>query len=422
MATHGNVGRRVIPKECPHIVIAVQNLPVPLDRRVWLECRALVAAGFRVSVICPAGIEEAHYELRAGIELHRYPAPPPNQSTVGFLREYAHALAHTGRLVTRIARNGPIAVFQACNPPDLFFPFAMALRRSGTRFVYDQHDLCPELYVSRFRRPHRWVLKALVALERATYRQADQVIVMNESFRRIAMARGSLAAAAVTVVRSGPSDEEMKRQSPVPALRRGRRHLCVYLGVMGPQDGVELLLESAAELVHHRGRHDVQFALLGFGDCLADLRAQSTRLGLDPWVDFVGLADDPTIARYLSTADLGLSPDPKNVLNDLCTMNKTLEYMAYELPIVGFDLTESRVSAGRAASYVPSGDVVAFATAIEELLQDPIRRAQMGAYGRARIERALSWEHSAPAYVEVFRRLAKLDRRLAEPDPLAETG
>ena len=419
MAPDTAAGRRVVTA---HVVIVVQNLPVPLDRRVWLECRALAAAGFQVSVVCPGGRGEASFERREGVELHRYPAPPPTKTTAGFIREYAAALFHTTRLVVRIARQGPIDVLQACNPPDLFFPLAFALRRIGTRFVYDQHDLCPELYLSRFQHPNKWLVKLLLALELATYRQADHVVVTNESFRRVALARGGLTRLDVTVVRSGPDTTEMRRCGAVPELRRGRPFLCAYLGVMGPQDGVDLLLEVIGELIHQRGRHDTQFALLGFGDCLEDLREQSVRLGIEPWVDFVGLADDPTITRYLSTADLGLSPDPKNVLNDLCTMNKTLEYMAFELPIVAFDLAESRVSAAQAATYVPSGDVAGFATAIEELLADPLRRRRMGHFGRCRLEAALSWEHSRPAYIDVFRGLTERAQPPLSGEALADAG
>lgn len=388
-----------------HVLIIVQNLPVPLDRRVWLECRALVDAGYRVSVICPKGEGDPDFEVLDDVRIHKYDPPPPAGGIATFGYEFAYCLEQTRRRLHAIHRVDPVDAVQACNPPDTFFLLMRGLRRQGVRYVFDQHDLCPEVYAARFADPRPSVLKTLLWLERSTYRAADHVIATNESFKAVAMERGSLPSDSVTVVRSGPKAATMRRGEPDPTARRGRRHLCAYLGIMGPQDGVDLVLRTADVLVNQRGRQDVQFALLGFGDCFDELRATCTELGLDPYVEFTGRADDQMISRYLSTADLGMSPDPKNPMNDRSTMNKTLEYMAFGLPVVSFDLHETRVSAGPAALYVEDNDVIAYADAIESLLADPQRRAQMGAAGRRRIEESLSWETSARAYVGVYDRL-----------------
>ncbi|MPY95919.1 MAG: glycosyltransferase [Acidimicrobiia bacterium] len=388
-----------------HVLIIVQNLPVPLDRRVWLECRALIDAGYRVSVICPKGDGDPDFEVIDGVRVHKYDPPPPASGIATFGYEFAYCLEQTRRRLQAVHRVEPIDAVQACNPPDTFFLLMRGLRRRGVRYVFDQHDLCPEVYAARFADPKEPVLRTLLWLERGTYRAADHVIATNESFKAVAMERGSLTSEDVTVVRSGPKAATMRRGAPDPTAKAGRRYLCAYLGIMGPQDGVDLALRSADILVNQRGRDDVQFAFMGFGDCYDDLRATATELGLDDYVTFTGRADDKVISRYLSTADLGISPDPKNAMNDRSTMNKTLEYMAFELPVVSFDLHETKVSAGPAALYVGDNDVAAYADAIEELLADPRRRATMGAAGRQRIEDSLSWETSARAYVGVYDRL-----------------
>lgn len=396
------------PTTAPHVVIIVQNLPVPLDRRVWLECRALRAAGYEVSVVCPKGEGDPSYHVIDGVHIYKYEPPPDATGTSGFAYEFAYCFARTAALITKVARRRKIDAVQACNPPDTFFALAAPMKAlTGARFVFDQHDLCPEVYASRFAQPSRFLLRSLLLLEQGTYKVADHVISTNESFKRIAMARGSRDADDVTVVRSGPRASNMRRQEPEPALKNGRRYLCSYLGIMGPQDGVDILVRAADELVNKRGRDDIQFALMGFGDCFDEIKELTTELGLDDYIELTGRADDTMISRYLSTADLGLSPDPKNEMNDLCTMNKTLEYMAFELPVVTFDLQETRVSAGDAALYAKPNDIVAFADGIEELLADDEQREAMGTRGRNRIEEALSWEHSARHYVSVYDRLLR---------------
>ena len=384
-----------------HVLIVVQNLPVPLDRRVWMEAQALRTAGYEVSVICPLGGYSETYEELQGVQIHRYPEPHGQGSTLDFVWEFGYCWSRAAWLAARIHRKNRIDAVQACNPPDTYFLLGLIMQRLGAKFVYDQHDLCPEIYSARFDDPNPALLSALHALERRTYRTADHVITTNESFRSVAVRRGSLKPDNITIVRSGPRASLMQRDEPVPELKNGRQHLLCYLGIMGPQDGVDIALYVAHELIVNRGR-DLQFAMLGFGDCFHELQKQSADLGLVDHVTFTGRADDTMIRDYLSTATIGLSPDPQNQMNDLCTMNKTLEYMAHELPVVAFDLTETRVSAGAASVYAQPNEVLAFADEVDRLLDDETRRKEMGRIGRERIENELSWEHSAKAYVEVY--------------------
>jgi len=388
-----------------HVLIVVQNLPVPLDRRVWLECQTLTHAGYRVSVICPKGPGDPSEEWLEGVRLLKYDPPPVARGAAGFMLECALAWLRTARLARRLWRSDPFDVIQACNPPDTFFLLARRYRRRGVRFVFDHHDLCPEIFRTRFGRDDGIPLALLLTLERATFAAADVVISTNESYRAVAIHRGRKRPRDTAVVRSGPDPAVMFRRDPEPDLRIGRLHLCCYLGIMGHQDGVDTVIRAASELVHGRGREDVSFALLGFGDTYDELRELTHELDLDDYVTFTGRADLTMIGRYLSTATVGLSPDPPSPFNDASTMNKTLEYMAYELPVVAFDLPETRVSAGPAAVYAQGDDPVAFASAIESLLDDPRRRAAMGAEGRRRIEGSLGWPHQADAYRQVYDRL-----------------
>ena len=247
---------------------------------------------------------------------------------------------------------GRFAIVQSCNPPDLFWPIGLLFRLlHNSSFVFDHHDLCPELYQSRFPNGSQLIYQALRLMERCTIRTADHVISTNDSYRQIVMGRDGVDAANVTIVRTGPDTARMQRTTADPSLRRGRPHLAAYIGVMGPQDGVDLVLELADLVVHQLGRRDISFTLIGAGDCFDDLVALRDRLDLAEWVTFTGRIPDAEVAAILSTADLGISPDPKNPLNDLSTMNKTMEYMAFGLPVVAFDLRETRVSAGDAGVY-----------------------------------------------------------------------
>jgi glycosyltransferase involved in cell wall biosynthesis len=386
------------------VLIIVQNLPVPFDRRVWLECQALVSEGYQVAVVCPKGKGDPPYEVVDTVELYKYRPYAPGGSKLSFIIEYAYSFLATAWLTWKARRAGRFGVVQACNPPDIFWPIAMALRAlDGTRFVFDHHDLCPELYESRFAGGPRLPYTMLRALERRTHRAADHVISTNDSYRAIAIERSGKPSKDVTVVRTGPDPQRLRRGPADPGLRRGRRFVAAYIGVMGPQDGVDIVVRAADVVVHQMRRDDVAFTLIGSGDCFDELVALRDELGLAGHVEFTGRAPDELVGRILSTADIGLSPDPKNSLNDLSTMNKTMEYMAFELPVVAFDLRETRVSAGEAAVYVTPNDVSEYAKAIVELLDDEQRRALLGKLGRARVEQELAWSHQQQNYLGVYR-------------------
>ena len=388
------------------ILIIVQNLPVPFDRRVWLECQALTSAGHHVAVVCPKGDGDPAYEVLGGVELYKYRPYAPGGSKISFVTEYAYSFLATAWLTLKARRSGRFRVMQACNPPDIFWPIALALRTlDRTRFVFDHHDLCPELYESRFPDGRRLPYRALRALERRTHRTADHVIATNDSYRNIAVRRSGKPADAVTVVRTGPDPHRLRRGEPRPELRRGHRFLAAYIGVMGPQDGVDILVRAADIVVHQLGRRDIAFTLIGSGDCFRDLVALRDELGLGGHMEFTGRAPDELVSRILSTADVGLSPDPKNPLNDVSTMNKSMEYMAFELPLVAFDLRETRVSAGEAAVYVTPNDVHDYAQAVVSLVDDEPRRVRMGKLGRARVEQELAWSYQQRAYLNVYRDL-----------------
>ena len=389
------------------VLIIVQNLPVPFDRRVWLECQALVADGHQVAVVCPKGAGDPGYAILDTVELYKYRPYAPGGSKAGFIAEYVYSFAATAWGTLRARRRGRFRVLQACNPPDIFWPIAMVLRAlDRTRFVFDHHDLCPELYESRFPEggltlPYR----GLRALERRTHRTADHVIATNDSYREIAIRRSGKSPADVTVVRTGPDPDVLRRGPEHPELRRGRPFLAAYIGVMGPQDGVDIVLRAADIVVHKLGRTDIAFTLIGGGDCFDELVALRDELDLGDYVEFTGRAPDDLVRRIMSTADVGLSPDPKNPLNDVSTMNKTMEYMAFELPVLAFDLRETRVSAAEAGVYVTPNDVQEYATALVDLIDDEPWRTRLGKLGRARVEEHLAWRHQRRAYLDVYRQL-----------------
>jgi glycosyltransferase involved in cell wall biosynthesis len=396
------------------VLIIVQNLPVPFDRRVWLECQALVSAGYRVAVVCPKGSGDPGYEVVDTVELYKYKPYAPGGSKLSFIAEYAYSFLATAWLTVKARRSGRFAVIQACNPPDIFWPIAVVFRAiERTRFVFDHHDLCPELFQSRFPGGPTLPYRGLRALERRTHRAADHVISTNGSYREIALTRSGKPASDVTIVRTGPDPERLRRGTADPAQKRGRQFLAAYIGVMGPQDGVDIVIRAARIVVGELGRDDIAFTLIGSGDCYDELVALRDELGLAGHVEFTGRAPDDLVARVLSTADVGLSPDPKNPLNDLSTMNKTMEYMAFGLPVVAFDLKETRVSAGDAAVYATPNDVHEYAQAIVGLMDDEPKRARLGDLGRSRVEDELAWRHQKQAYLEVYRQMTGARRPLA---------
>lgn len=390
-----------------HILILVENESVPRDRRVWQESQALTSAGFKVTVICPTGSDRDREReaVIEGVRILRYPLRAANGGPLGYLREYAVALWHTLRLAMKVRREGRIDIVHACNPPDLLFLVALALRPGGTRFVFDHHDLVPELFLSRFPRGGRMLYRLTRYLERLTFAAADAVISTNESYRRVAVERGKLSGDRVVVVRNAPDLIRFSPGEPDHSLRRGKPYLLAYLGVMGHQDGLDYALRVLQRLRREIGRDDIHCVLMGDGDAFDETVALSQQLGVADIVDFPGWVDDEFIQRCLSTADVCLAPDPLNAFNNVSTMMKVAEYMAIGRPIVSFDLLETRESAGDAAVYVPANDERAFAEAIDTLLQDPERRRQLGESGRRRVEQELSWEVSRRALVGFYQRM-----------------
>ena len=401
-------------------LILVENLSVPFDRRVWQESLALRDAGWQVHVICPQGTArdtEPYVELD-GVHIHRYPLTAAVGGPLGFVKEYGSALWHTWRLARKV---GPVDVVHACNPPDLFFLLARRFKRRGAKFIFDQHDLVPELYLSRFDRGEDALYRAVCWLERRTYQAADVVIATNESYRAAALSRGGKRPDEVFVVRSAPAVHRFRAVPPDPSVRRGKPHLLCYLGVMGPQDGVDYALRSLAKLRDELGRTDWHAVFIGGGDTFPAMQALAGELGLSDSVEFTGRIPDEDLLRYLSTADVCLSPDPLNPLNDVSTMNKIMEYMAMARPIVSFDLREARVSAGDAAVYAPANDESQFAKLIARLLDDPEERRRMGEIGQARVSGPLSWEHSRIALLAAYE-AARGGRRSVVPRPRQATA
>jgi glycosyltransferase involved in cell wall biosynthesis len=403
-------------KLAKRILILVENLPSPFDRRVWQEACALRDAGHSVAIICPTGKGfESYFEEIDGIAIYRYDLPMEAEGALGYAIEYSAALFHTFLLAWRVLLTRGFDVVHACNPPDLFFLIGAFFKLFGKKFVFDHHDINPELYEAKFgRRDFFWRL--MVWLERATFKVADVSIATNESYRRIAIERGGMDPDRVFVVRSGPSLERLRIVPAEPALKRGRAHLVGYVGVMGRQEGIDLLLQAARAILHDHGRTDVHFGLVGGGTSLEEMKALAAELGIADYVTFTGRVPDAELLAMLNTADVCVNPDIANEMNDKSTMNKIMEYMALGKPIVQFDLTEGRYSAQDASLYARRNDPADMAAKILELLDDPARRAAMGAYGRRRVENELEWRYEVPKLRAAYRALWPARTRAMRPE------
>lgn len=385
------------------ILIIVENLPLPFDRRVWHESRTLTQAGAQVVVICPTGKGyEARYEKIDEVHVYRHPLPLDAKGAWGYLLEYGAALFHETRLAWKILFRHGFDTIQGCNPPDLIFLIAWQFKLFGKRYIFDHHDINPELYEAKFnRRGFFWRL--MMIFERLNFWTADVVISTNESYRQIAMDRGGKASEDSFVVRSGPDLNRLVVMPPNPERKNGRQAMVGYVGVMGDQEGIDLLLESAREIVLDRGR-DVQFVLVGSGPALDDLKALADELGLKDHVSFTGRVPDADLFQVLSTADVCVNPDRVNPMNDKSTMNKILEYMAFSKPIVQFEVTEGRYSAQDSSLYAEPNNTTDMAEKILTLIDDPERSARMGRIGRARVENELSWDYQVDALIAAYQR------------------
>lgn len=392
----------------PRALIVSENAPVPADRRVWNEARALAGAGWDVTVVAasdPASGAPAG-EVIDGIRVHRYPLVPAAGGLAGYGREYAQALWRIRRTVRALARCERFDVVHACNPPDFLLLAARSLRRSGTRMVFDHHDLVPELFATKFPGRLAGLRRVAVALERVAFASADVVISTNESYRAIATGRGRRRPEDVFVVRNGPDTRRFRPVEPDPALRQGADHLIGYLGIMGPQDGIDHALRALAWL--DRKRHDWRAIFIGTGESLAAMRELAAELRIADRVEFAGWQGDAAICRILSTCDVCLAPDPPSPLNDVSTMIKIPEYMAMGTSIVSYDLRESRFSAQEAAVYAAPGDPDDLGRCVDALLDDPQRRAAMARAGQARVRDVLAWQHSIPPLLAAYGRALAL--------------
>jgi glycosyltransferase involved in cell wall biosynthesis len=396
------------------VLILVENLSVPFDQRVWREATALTEAGYGVSVICPKGrsFDRGFHERMRGVSIYRYPAYEAASGLLWYGLEYGLALVSTAVLSAVVLLKEGFDVVQICNPPDLLFLVALSYRLMGKPVIFDHHDLSPETYLSKKGTASGGRVASLLQfLERATFKHVDVVMATNESYKAVAVSRGGVAADRVFVVRNGPDLARLAPVAPDPELRRGKQFLVFYAGTMGAQDGVDFLLRSVRHLVRERNRADFHTLIVGGGTELERLKAYAGELGVADAVTFTGRVPDQALVQALFSADVCVCPDPSTPLNDVSTMNKTLEYMAAGKPTVAYDLRETRVSAGNAALYAVPNDERDFADKMERLFDSPALREELGRTGRQRIADGLSWEHSKPSLYAAYERAFSLRTR-----------
>lgn len=388
------------------ILIVVENLPVPLDRRVWLEATTLQAAGYEVSVICPMGRGwDKPFEIIEDVHIYRHPEPPEAHSgAVAYAKEYWHAMKAWFRLSRVVWREWGFDVIQGCNPPDLIFILAWWYRLWGVTYMFDHHDVCPELFEAKFDKKGL-LYRVMLIWERITFASASVSMATNESFKAIAVRRGKMKPEDVFVVRSAPKIDNFIPGPGDKSYRKGAKTVMGYVGVIGQQEGMDLLVEAADHLINTLGKTDVHFAIVGFGPHLEIVQEDVKSHGLESYFTFTGALYGDDMLAVLNAIDIGVSPDPKNTMNDISTMNKVMEYMTLEKPTVQFDLTEGRVSAQGASLYAANNDPIDFGNKIAELIDDPDTRATMGKEGRARVLGHLSWAHSAPVLLAAYDRI-----------------
>ncbi|WP_207495280.1 glycosyltransferase family 4 protein [Aridibaculum aurantiacum] len=391
-----------------HILIVVENLPVPFDRRVWQEANTLKENGAHVSIICPKmkGYTAA-FETINGIDIYRHPLPLEAKGAMGYLLEYTIAIFWEFVLCWKIYFKKRFHVIQGCNPPDLIFFTALFFKPFGVKYVFDHHDINPELYIAKYDKKG-FFYKFLLLVERLTFATANYSIATNESYKAIAIGRGKMPADKVQVVRSGPKLDRLKLTAGNQKYKKGRKYLVGYVGVIGEQEGLDLLLESVKHIVKHR--QDVQFAIVGGGTDLEKIKALASEMGLQDYVDFYGRVDDETMVDVLNTADVCVNPDKPTEMNNLSTMNKIMEYMALQKPIVQYDLKEGRFSAHQASLYAENS-TIDFGNKICQLLDNEELRLNMGMYGYNRVITELSWDHESKKLVSFYKRVLNV----AEP-------
>lgn len=393
------------------VLIIVENLPVPFDTRVWQEATTLVANGYTVSVICPKGkgyTEEE--EVLQGVHVFRHDLPPEGNGAFGYLREYTSALKEEIRLAKKIYKTIGFDVIHGCNPPDDIYMVAKKFKKYGVKYVFDHHDICPELFEAKFGTKgfvKRILYGTQLFFERKTYKNCTFAFSTNESYKKIAIERGKMDPSKVLVLRSGPKLERLKIQPPVEEIKRGRKYMVGYLGVIGQQEGIEYILEAAKYCKEELKREDIFWGIVGGGPHVAALKEMCTNMGLDDCVEFTGRVPDETLLKYLNTADVCVNSDTYNSMNDKSTMNKILEYMALAKPIVQFELTEGHYSAQEASLYAEQNNAKDMAEKILYLLENPDIRKKMGEFGYNRVVNELSWEHTSKALLEGYDKFFK---------------
>ena len=389
--------------ELTAICIVVENLPVPADRRVWSEACALRDAGYVVSVICPKGKKSctASYEILEGIHIYRHSAWEAS-SKIGYLLEYTWALVAELYLVLKVFGRTRFRILQGCNPPDNIFLLGLLLKIFGVRYIFDHHDLSPEVFEAKFGGENKVLSMFLRLAEKCSFRVADVSIATNESFKDVAINRGRKRQDQVFVVRNCPDLKKLRRGPVIPEIKKGKAFLVAYVGFMGRQDGLDILLESIEYIVKHEKRQDTHFVLIGGGSMLPELRGMAAKKELGEFVTFTGQVPHEEVVNYLSNSDVGVASDPKTPMNDQSTMIKIFEYMAFELPTVLFDLKEGRNVAGPAALYASPNDPVDFAKQIIRLLDSGELRRQLGMCGRKRVEEGLNWEAEKSTLIRAY--------------------
>jgi glycosyltransferase involved in cell wall biosynthesis len=382
------------------VLLIIENVSFARDHRARKQAYSLAGAGYRVGVICRRDARNESY-ARDGVRLYEYPPPPEGRGPVMFAVEYGYSLLVAAAMTLRALLAGAVHAIQAGHPPDIYFVLGLPAKLFGTRFVVDQRDLSPEVYRDRYGTSEGALPRVLRRLERASWRLADHVFTVNDSLVDVVSRRGGIPAERVTRVGNGPVLAAVDGQSPHPELRGEFRHVVCWLGVIGPQDHLELAIRAVAHYVHQLGRSDTVFVVIGDGEAAPGARALAAELGVSDFVRFTGWVEEADVFAYLATADLGVDTN----LQAEVTPVKILEYMAHRLPVVAFDLRETRLLAGGAAEYVDPGDVEQFAAAVDRLLRAPDERRRRGDAGRARIEAAHAWELQATRYLGAYDRL-----------------
>ena len=388
------------------VLIIVENLPVPFYTRVWQEATTLAANGYTVSVICPKGkgyTQEEEY--LQGVHIFRHDLPAEGNGAVGYAKEYFTALKEELRLAKKVYKEIGFDVIHGCNPPDDIYMVAKHFKKYGVKYVFDHHDICPELFEAKFGKTSGLLYKSQLWLEKQTYKHCTFAFVTNESYKKIAIERGMMNPNKVIVLRSGPKLDRMKIQPPVENIKRGKKYMVGYLGVIGQQEGIEFILEAAKYCKETLNRNDIFWGIVGGGPHVAALREMCSKMGLDDCVEFTGRVPDQQLLDYLNTADVCVNSDTYNSMNDKSTMNKILEYMALAKPIVQFELTEGHYSAQEASLYAEQNNAKDMADKIIYLLENPETRKKMGEFGRNRVINELSWEHTSKALLEGYEKL-----------------